>query len=62
MGEWGRQRTSETKAVWDRERDLLHAHQQYMVNLLLAAVVAEGVGVTLIVRRSILSQSHENAA
>ena len=62
MGEWGRQRTPESKAVWDHERELLHDHQQRITLLLLAAIVAEGVVVTVIVRRSILSRSHENAA
>jgi hypothetical protein len=62
LGEWGRQRTPESRAVWDHERGLLHVHQQRIGLFVLAAVVAEGVVVTVIVRRSILSQSHENAA
>src|SRR5262245_60703209 len=61
LGEWGRQRTSETRAVWDHERELLHAHQQRIVLLVIAAIVVEGVAVTFIVRRSILSR-HEDAA
>jgi len=62
LGQWGRQRTPESRAVWDHERGLLRAHQQRIALLVLAAVVAEGVVVTVIVRRAILSQSHENAA
>ena len=62
MGEWGRQRTPEAKAVWDREWELLRDHQQRIALFLIAVVVAEGVIVALIVRRSILSRSHENTA
>jgi len=62
MSEWGRQRTPESRAVWDYERELLRAHQHRIALLVLAAVVAEGVVVTVILRRSILSRSHENAA
>jgi hypothetical protein len=51
LGEWGRQRTPESKVVWDRELELLHAHQQRITLLLLAAFVAEGVVVTVIMRR-----------
>ena len=63
MGEWGRQRTPESKAVWDRECQLLYAHQHRIALLVIAAIVVEGVAVTLIVRRSILSHyENENAA
>ena len=62
MGEWGRQRTPESRAVWDRERQLLHEHQQRIALLVIAAIVVEGLAVTLIVRRSIFSRDANAAA
>jgi hypothetical protein len=61
MGECGRQRTPESKAVWDRERQLLYDHQERIALFVIAALVVGGVVVTLIVRRSILSR-HANVA
>ena len=56
LGERGRQSTPETRADWDRERQLLAAHQQRIAFLVLAAIVVEGLAVTFILSR------HENAA
>ena len=61
FGEWGRQRTPELKAVWDHERELLHDHHQRITFLVIVAAVMEGVVVAVIVRRSILRRSRENA-
>ena len=61
LAEWGRQRTPETRAVWDREYQLLQAHQQRTAMLVTSAILVEGVALIFIVRRSILGR-HENAS
>ena len=62
MGEWAQQRTPESRAAWDHERKLLHEHLQRTAFLMIAAAVIEGGVVIVIVRRAILSRSHEHAA
>lgn len=47
--EWGRTKTPESKAIWDKERMLLDSHLGIQAVLVLAAfVVVDGVGIYLL--------------
>ena len=52
LREWGQQRTPESKAVLDREHQLLEQHLQRIAVLMIAATAVEAAIVVLIVRRS----------
>jgi len=62
LREWGQQRTPESKAVLDREHQLLDDHLRHTAFLMIAAAVIECAVVVFIVRRSVLSHSHANTA
>src|SRR5689334_22064905 len=59
LRQWATKRTSETQAVWDRERQLLDTHFTWITSGLVTAIVAEGTLAVFIIRRRV---PHANAA
>src|SRR5260221_12524655 len=60
LREWGQQRTPESKAVFEREDQLLKDHLRHIAYLMIAAAVIEFALMVFILGRSVLSRSPQN--